>query len=403
MTDIFQKFDRVAAFHESIVDETGIDPLGIRIDKVLSPTQAIVAGKPCIMLGSNSYLGLTFDPDAIEASCMAARTLGTGTTGSRVANGSYAGHEAVERDLADFLGKKNVILFTTGYQANVGFLSAIGGKDDYILIDSESHASIYDGVRVGHGTTIHFRHNNPDDLERRLKRLPAEANKLVVTEGIFSMRGDCAPIREIVAIAKRYNAYIMLDEAHSLGVLGENGRGLAEREGVEDDIDFIIGTFSKSLGAIGGFCVSDHAELDKLRYAARAYMFTASLPPAVVAAARKTIARIRTDKTLLPNLWRNTDILYDGLKALGYQIGPDKTPMIGVMIPDIKAGLRTWRALYEEGVYVNLAVPPATPGETCVLRCSVGAAHSVEELNASLEAFEAVRDIAMVESVSAVD
>jgi len=386
--DIFKKFDRIKHLHGSIVEMAGADPLGAQIEELNGPGRARINGRDCILLGSNNYLGLTFDEQAIEDSCNAVREFGTGTTGSRVANGSYSGHQQLEQQIADFYGREKAVLFTTGYQANLGFLSAIGGKDDYILIDSESHACIYDGCKLSEATIIRFRHNDADDLEKRLRRLPEDAPKLVVTEGIFSMRGDRAPLKELVRVAKKYGAYVMVDEAHSLGVLGEEGRGLAEEEGVEDEVDFVLGTFSKSVGTIGGFCVSNHEALDTVRLAARAFLFTASLPPAVVASASATIKRIEDEPALRALLWRNTDKLYDGLQAIGYDLGPDKNPVIGIFMPGLEEGLNAWNWLLENGVYVNMALPPATPEGVCLLRCSVSAGHSAEQLDEVLQVFE---------------
>lgn len=390
MPEIFKKFDHIKALHGKIVEHAGSDPLSVRIEEIYSGCHAKIRGRDCILMGSNNYLGLTFDPEAIEASCEATKAFGTGTTGSRVANGSYAGHQNLEAIIADFYGRKKAILFTTGYQANVGFLSAVAGKDDYILIDSESHASIYDGCKLSHATILHFRHNDPQDLEKRLKRLPPDACKLVVTEGIFSMRGDRAPLKEIARVAKAHGAYLMVDEAHSLGVLGKNGRGLAEEEGVEDQVDFILGTFSKSVGTIGGFCVSNHPDLDVIRLAARAYLFTASLPPSIIASASATLTRIKNEPALRENLWKNTDYIYNGLKDLGFDIGPDKNPVIGIFMPSLEQGLQAWNHLLQLGVYVNLALPPATPEGVCLLRCSVSGGHTQEQLSAVLDAFAVI-------------
>jgi 7-keto-8-aminopelargonate synthetase-like enzyme len=391
VSDIFKKFQQIDELITKFEGLTGFNPLAVRMQEMISPTEAMIDGRQCVLLGTNNYLGLTFDEDARAAARATIDSAGVGTTGSRVANGSYAGHQDLEKQMAAFFGKKHAILFTTGYQANLGFISAIAGKEDYILLDSDSHASIYDGVKLGDATVFRFRHSQPQDLESRLKRLPAEASKLVIVEGIYSMLGDTAPLKEIVEISKRYGAYIMVDEAHSLGVLGENGRGLAELAGVEDQVDFIIGTFSKSVGTIGGFCVSNHKGLETMRLAARAYMFTASLPPSVVASAAVNLAHIQNRPELRKNLWRNTDIVYDGLKALGFEVGPEKTPVIGVKMPGVFEGLEVWKTLIDNGVYVNLALPPATPNGVCLLRCSVCAAHTPEQLEAVLKAFAAAK------------
>ena len=401
MTTLFTKFETMEGLHRQIIEAAGMDPLSVKIEKIISPTRAQIAGHDCILLGSNNYLGLTYDDTAIDNACEALKTSGTGTTGSRVANGSYAGHEALEEQIATFYGRKHAVLFTTGYQANLGFISAIADKDDVILIDADSHASIYDGCKLGNATVLRFRHNDAADLERRLARLPEEVNKLVIVEGVYSMLGDRAPLKDLVGAAKKYGAYVMVDEAHSLGVMGETGRGVAQEDGVEDQVDFILGTFSKSVGTIGGFCVSDHDGMNMMRFAARPYVFTASLPPSVVASAAATLERIATDKSLQDTLWRNTDILYDGLKALGFELGPDKTPVIGVRMPELVAGLKAWRFLIENGVYVNLALPPATPKGTCLLRCSVNSSHSEEELRTVLSVFEKMRDTFMPDAANA--
>lgn len=370
---------------------TGADPLGMRIERMESPTRAWIEGRPVILMGSNNYLGLTFNPDSQAAAAQALRDLGTGTTGSRAANGSYACHQGIEQQLAEFFGLRKAVLFTTGYQANVGFISAIVGKDDILLIDADSHASIYDGCKLSDATVYRFRHNDPEDLARRIERLPPQANKLIVVEGIYSMLGDYAPLQELVAVAKLHGAYLMVDEAHSLGVLGPTGGGLAQHLGLVQDIDFIVGTFSKSIGTIGGFCVSNHEALDTVRFAARAYLFTASLPPSVVASASASLERIRTDPSLREKLWANTDYIYAGLRELGLQVGPNKTPVIGIAMPDVAACLRGWRTLLEAGVYVNLALPPATPGNSALLRCSICAAHTREQLDTVLAAFKRVK------------
>lgn len=388
MADIFEKFKNITDTVQSFVSMTGVNPLAVRIEEIMSPTEALIEGRPCVLLGTNNYLGLTLDEDACQAAMESVCGLGVGTTGSRVANGSYGSHQDLEKQIARFYGKKQAILFTTGYQANLGFIAAIAGKDDYILIDADSHASIYDGVKLGDAQVFRFRHSDPVDLEKRLKRLPMNANKLVIVEGIYSMLGDKAPLKEIVRVAKKYDAYVMVDEAHSLGVLGDKGRGLAEEVGVEDDVDFITGTFSKSVGTIGGYCVSNHDGLDAIRLMARAYMFTASLPPSVVASAAINLKNIQKRPELRERLWENTDILYDGLVARGFEVGEEKTPVIGVKMPGVIEGLKVWQTLLNNGVYVNLALPPATPHGLCLLRCSVCAAHTPEQLEIILNAFE---------------
>jgi 8-amino-7-oxononanoate synthase len=387
---LFDKFRDLAAARQALAAH-GIAPVAV-VEKILSATEATVNGRPTILAGTNNYLGLTFDPGCIEAACLALQEEGTGTTGSRVANGTFGSHLALERELADFLARRAVIVFSTGYQANLGVLSTIVGREETILLDADCHASIYDAARLGTAETIRFRHNDPGDLARRLRRLgPRAAGALVVVEGIYSMLGDRAPLAEIVAVKREHGAWLLVDEAHSLGVLGDTGRGRAEEAGVEGDVDFVIGTFSKSLGTIGGFCASDHGELDLLRYASRPYMFTASPSPPVVASARAALAALRARPELRRRLWENALRLYDGLRGLGYTLGPEPTPVIAVVVPGRDETIAAWARLLEMGVYVNLVLPPAAPNGQSLLRCSVSAAHTAAQVETILAAFASLR------------
>ena len=352
------------------------------MERVLSPTEAIIEGRNTILVGTNNYLGLTFDDASVGAAVDALRRYGTGTTGSRIANGSYQGHKGLERELARFYGRKHCMVFTTGYQANLGIISTLAGPEDYLIIDADCHASIYDACRMTAATVIRFKHNDAADLDKRLARLAnTEGEKIIVVEGIYSMLGDQAPLADIVAVKKKHGAYLMVDEAHSMGVLGEHGRGLAEVVGVEDDVDFVVGTFSKSLGAIGGYCVSDHPEFDILRVACRPYMFTASLPPSIVASVTAALKEMEAHPELRTRLWANVNTLYDGLKRRGFVLGPQKGPVVAVHLPSPEIAVHLWHALLQAGVYVNLALPPATPNGTALLRCSVCAAHTKAQLD----------------------
>jgi 8-amino-7-oxononanoate synthase len=363
----------------------GVD---VQFDSVLSPTEGMLNGRRTILLGTNNYLGLTFDPACIEQAIEATRHQGTGTTGSRVANGTYGGHIKLERALAEFYGRDHAMVFSTGYQANLGVLSALVGRGDHLLLDADSHASIYDGSRLGHGEVIRFRHNNPDDLYKRLRRLAgAPGDRLIVVEGIYSMLGDTAPLKEIAAVKRETGAYLLVDEAHSLGVLGEKGRGLAEAAGVEADVDFIVGTFSKSLGSVGGFCVSDNPDFDVMRIVCRPYMFTASLPPGVVASTIEALSRLQREPELRANLMRNAHRLYDGLQAMGFQTGPEANPIVAVAMPNQEVAVTFWKMLLESGLYLNLAIPPATPTDVCLLRTSVSAAHTPQQIDTALAMF----------------
>ena len=369
----------------------GVDPLNVRFDGVLSPTEGVLNGQRTILLGTNNYLGLTFDEDCIAKAVEATRAQGTGTTGSRVANGTYGGHARLETEIADFYGRQHAMVFSTGYQANLGVLSTLVGRGDHLMLDADSHASIYDGSRLGMAEVIRFRHNNPDDLYKRLKRLEGmPGDRLIVVEGIYSMLGDTAPLKEFAAVKRETGAYLLVDEAHSLGVLGETGRGLAEAAGVEADVDFIVGTFSKSLGSVGGFCVSDSPDFDLMRIVCRPYMFTASLPPGVVASTIEALVKLRAMPELRHNLMRNATRLYDGLTAMGFQTGPEANPIVAVTMPDQKTAGVFWKMLLDSGLYINLAVPPATPSNASLLRSSVSAAHSIAQIDEALEIFAEV-------------
>jgi 8-amino-7-oxononanoate synthase len=385
---IFDKFQQLAATRRALA-EKGIQSINVVMDRMVSATEAVVNGRSLILAGTNNYLGLTFHPECIEAACQAVRTLGTGTTGSRVANGSYSTHVQLEHDLARFFGRRGVIVFSTGYVANLGMLSTLAGPGDVLVIDGDCHASIYDGCRLSGAEIIRFRHNDPADLDKRLRRLGDRVeNTLVVVEGIYSMLGDRAPLADIAAVKRRYpGAFLVVDEAHSLGVLGKNGRGMAEEAGVERDVDFVIGTFSKSLGAIGGYCASDHPELDLIRYANRPYVFTASASPSIIASTRKALGIIISQPQLRCRLWDNAHRLYNRLSDLGLRLGPEPSPIIAVRFDQREQAFAVWSRLIERGVYVNLVLPPATPDGSSLLRCSVSAGHTPEQIDAIGNAF----------------
>lgn len=390
MTDLFSKFDDLIATRENLL-KTGVeDPYALVMEEVLSPTVAMCNGRKTILLGTYNYMGMTFDDDVLKAGHDALENFGSGTTGSRVLNGTYSGHKAVEDALKEFYGMNHAMVFSTGYQANLGIISTLAGKEDYIIIDIDSHASIYDGCALGNAQIVPFRHNDVEALEKRLKRLPKEAGKLLVLEGVYSMLGDVAPLKEMVALAKEYGAMVLVDEAHSMGFIGENGRGVVEDQGVIDDVDFIIGTFSKSVGTVGGFCVSNHTKFEILRLTCRSYVFTASLPPSVVATATTSIRKLMHAGNKRAHLWENSKKLHKGLKDLGFQLGTDnpESAIIAVIMPDMLQGAMMWQALLHNGLYVNLARPPATPANMTLLRCSLCAEHSSEQVDEILAIFE---------------
>jgi len=292
MSDLFSKFDPMIELRAGLLASGVTDPFGLVMEKVLSPTEAICNGRPTILLGTYNYMGMTFDPDVIAAGKQALEEFGSGTTGSRVLNGTYAGHRACEDALKEFYGMDHAMVFSTGYQANLGIISTMAGKGDYIVLDIDSHASIWDGCKLGDAEVVPFKHNDIEAMEKRLRRIPEGAGKLVVLEGVYSMLGDIAPLKEMIAVAKAHGAMVLVDEAHSMGFIGPNGRGVAEEQGVLDQVDFVIGTFSKSVGTVGGFCVSNHPKFEVLRLVCRPYVFTASLPPSVVATAATSIRKL---------------------------------------------------------------------------------------------------------------
>ncbi|MCD6151450.1 MAG: aminotransferase class I/II-fold pyridoxal phosphate-dependent enzyme, partial [Deltaproteobacteria bacterium] len=282
-------------------------------------------------------------------------------------------------------------VFSTGFVANLGMLSSLRGRGDVILLDADCHASIYDGCRLSGADFVRFRHNDAGHMDERLRRLgDRAANTLIVVEGIYSMFGDQAALKDIVAVKKKYGAFLMVDEAHSLGVLGAHGRGCAEEAGIENEVDFIVGTFSKSLAAIGGFCVSNHPELELIRYASRPYIFTASSSPSAIASTREALKIIQHRPELRQQLWKNANQLYRGLVDLGYALGPEPSPVISVRLKEAEKAFSCWQGLLKEGVYTNLVLPPATPDGGSLLRCSVSAAHTSEQISRIIAAFTTI-------------
>ncbi len=390
MSDLFSKFDPIIEQRQALLDTGVTDPYNLVMDEVKSPTVAVCNGRETILLGTYNYMGMTFDTDVIEAGKRAFDAFGAGTTGSRVLNGTFRDHRDVEAALREFYAMDHAMVFSTGYQANLGIISTIAGKGDYIILDIDSHASIWDGCAMGNAEVVPFKHNDVEALEKRLKRLPAEAGKLVVLEGVYSMMGDVAPLKEMVRVSKEAGAMVLVDEAHSMGFIGENGRGVAEEQGVIDDVDFIIGTFSKSVGTVGGFCVSNHPKFEVLRLVCRPYVFTAALPPSVMASSATSIRKLMRGSNRRAHLWANSRTLHAGLKALGFQLGTDtpQSAIIAVIMPNLEKGAKMWEALLENGLYVNLARPPATPAGMTLLRCSLCAEHSAEQVQDILGRFE---------------
>lgn len=384
---ILAKFAALSVARQQLA-EGGRDPFAVLIEPTETATEGWIEGRRVLLFGTNNYLGLSQHPVARKAAADAALHEGSGTTGSRIANGTSGSHQRLEDEVAAFYGRRSCMVFTTGYQANLGMLSVLAGKDDHLLIDADSHASIYDGSRLSQAQVIRFRHNDPDDLYRRLRRLKdSPGSRLVVVEGIYSMLGDSAPLAEIAAVKREEGATLLVDEAHSLGVLGAQGRGLAEAAGVEQDVDFIVGTFSKSLGSVGGYCVSDYAGFDILRVASRPYMFTASMPPSVVASVRATLKLLQSAPELRDRLWANARQFHSLLLQAGFILGPQVSPIVSVAMPDVPTAVAFWNMLLDRGVYVNLTLPPATPDGRALLRSSLTAAHEPAQVEAAAAHF----------------
>jgi 8-amino-7-oxononanoate synthase len=382
--DLLSKFE---AYREAVamMDPLQNKPFRTMVEKVLSPTEVLVRGKRTIMLGSNNYLGLTLDPELVKASQDAASEFGVGTTGSRMANGNFEPHVALEHEMAAFLQRKHSMVFTTGAQSNLAVIGTLAGPDDYILIDADNHASIWDAVKLTGSQIIRFRHNSAEDLDKKLARLDGEArNKLILVEGCYSMAGDLAPLPEMIEVKKRHNAYILVDEAHSFGVFGEHGRGAGEHFGIEKDIDFVTGTFSKSLAGVGGFAASDHDIFPYLHYCARAYMFTASGTPSSVASVRRALQLIQERPELRIQLWDNARFMRESFTKMGFNVASGDSPIVALIIGEQTPTVLFWEALLSAGVYTNLFLPPATPRNACMVRTSYSAAHDRQILEEAL-------------------
>jgi len=382
-------FDRARDYTEA---KEAID-LGIYpYFRALSDTEGAIAhfeGKEVVMIGSNNYLGLTTDPRVRQAAKEAIDRYGTSVTGSRFLNGTLELHLELDRRLAKFVGKEAALVFPTGYQTNVGTITALVQKGDYVIIDKDDHASIVDGCLMSRGEMRRFRHSDVSSLDDLLSKLPADAGKLVVIDGVYSMGGDIAPMPEIVAICKRYGARIMVDDAHGMGVTG-NGRGTAAHFGLTDDVDLIMGTFSKSFASIGGFIAGTKDVVHYIQHHARALIFSAALPAPNAAAALKALDIMETEPEHVESLWDNAEYMRKGLKELGYNTGRSNTPIIPILIGELFRTVLAWHALIEEGVYTNPVLPPGVPVGSSLLRTSYMATHKKEHLDRALKAFATV-------------
>ena len=385
--DIFQKF-----YEPSLADEAREKGVYLYFHALESrqDTEVVMEGKRRIMLGSNNYLGLTTHPDVIDAGVRAFEQYGSGCSGSRFLNGTLTLHLELEAELARFLRKDGIVTFSTGFQTNLGIISAVVGRTDYVVMDRENHASLYDGCRLSFGKMLRYRHNDMADLEKKLQEVPERSGCLIVTDGVFSMAGDIAKLPEIVALAKKYHARVMVDDAHGFGILGKGGRGTASHFGLEKDVDVIMGTFSKSLASLGGFMAADAKVVDYVRCNSRPYIFAASVPPASIAVANASLRYLAAHPELPVNLLANAQYMREKLRANNIQIIDAETPIIPIFTYDPIVTLQAQKELYDRGVYVNATLPPAcAPGE-CLLRCTLMATHTKELID---EATEIIVDV----------
>jgi len=348
-------------------------------------TEVIMSGKKVLMFGSNSYLGLTNHPKVIEAAVEASRKYGTGCAGSRFLNGTLDIHLELEKELAEFVGKEDAIIYSTGFQVNLGVVSCVTGREDYIICDERDHASIVDGRRLSFSQTLKFKHNDMASLEKELQKCKPDKIKLIVVDGVFSMEGDVANLPEIVRLAKQYDANIMVDEAHGLGVLGNHGRGTCDHFGLTKDVDLIMGTFSKSLAAIGGFIAADESIINYLRHNSRSYMFSASNTPAATAAARAALQIMKSEPERIDHLWDITNYSLKCFRDLGFEIGNTSTPIIPLYVRDIEKTFMVTKMLFDEGVFVNPVIPPACAPEDTLIRFSLMATHTKEQIDIAVE------------------
>ncbi|MEI6337881.1 MAG: aminotransferase class I/II-fold pyridoxal phosphate-dependent enzyme [Verrucomicrobiota bacterium] len=350
----------------------------------------VCEGERKIMIGSNNYLGLAHDDRVIEAACDATRKYGAGCTGSRLLNGTIKLHVQLEEALADFLQREAVLLFSTGFFANQGALASLTEEGDVILCDRENHASIIDGCNFAPAKLVPYRHNSASSLRNRLKRQPAEAGKLVIMDGVFSMSGDIADLPPQLEAAKEFGARIYVDEAHSLGVIGPKGRGIVHHFGLNDEVDIIMGTFSKSLGSMGGFIAGEEAMVEYLKHRARCLIFTASLAPAVAGGVLKALELMQQEPERVEQLWRNTRKMHEGFKSMGFKIGSTKTPIVPILIGSEARAFQFTQRLYEDGVFATPAIYPAVRYGEAIVRTSYMATHTDEDLDRVLEIFEKI-------------
>ena len=365
--------------------EAGIYPYFREIDSH-QDTEVVMDGKKVLMFGSNSYMGLTYDKRIVDAAIAAIKKYGTGCAGSRFLNGTLDLHIQLEHELAEFVGKDEALVYSTGFSVNAGVVSALTGRNDYILGDDRDHASIVDGRRLSFSTFYHYKHNDMEDLEAQLKKCRQEAIKLIVTDGLFSMEGDLAKLPEIVELKKKYNASNMVDEAHGIGVFGRNGRGTCDHFGVTDDVDLIMGTFSKSLASIGGFIAADKDTINYLRHTSRTYIFSASNTPAATAAAMEALHILKSEPERIENLWKITNYALKAFKDAGFEIGDTESPIIPLYVRNVEKTFEVTKKAFEKGVFINPVIPPACAPQDTLVRVALMATHTKEQVDRCVSA-----------------
>lgn len=393
-------FDKCFRFDDAHrIQRAGLYSFFRVVDSAQDP-EVVIGGRRMIMLGSNNYLGLTNDARVKEAAIDAIRKYGSGCAGSRFLNGTLDLHVTLEERLASFMRQDAAVVFATGFQVNLGAISCLVGKGDSVYLDKQDHACIIDGARLSFGEVRKFKHNDPADLRRQMKNDTVSRGKLIVVDGVFSMEGDIAPLPEIVAVARDYEAAVMVDDAHGVGVLGPTGRGTAEHFGLEEEVDLIMGTFSKSMASVGGFIAGESTVIDYIKHRARTLIFSAAPPPASVAAALATVDIMEQEPERREQLWKNTRFFAEGLRSLGLDTGESETPVVPVVVGEDFTALQMVHRLHEEGIFVNCVLSPATPPGRALIRTSLMATHTQEQLVQALDAIEKVgREVGLVRSV----
>lgn len=385
--DLFEKMYKKQAY--DIGKEEGYYPYFHMLTSG-QDTEVEMEGIHTIMIGSNNYLGLTSDPSVIEAGIEALKKYGSGNSGSRFLNGTLDIHIELEKELAEFLHKESCMTFSTGFQTNLGIISAVCGRNDYVVCDKENHASIYDAIKLSYAKMLRYKHSDMEDLEEKLKSIPDECGILIVTDGVFSMSGEICKLPEIVALAQKYGARVMVDDAHGLGVLGEHGRGTAEHFGLEKEVDIIMGTFSKSLASLGGYMAASERVVEYVKHTSRPYIFSASITPASVACARQSLKILREHPERVKALAEISEYMRNGLKKLGVKIIDSTTPIIPIYVYDDMKAFLACKMLLEKGVYVNPVITPATPPGQALLRTSYTATHTKEQMDKAMVAIKEV-------------